>query len=392
MSKNDTISRIKKMPIVDFLRSLQLEPAERSGQQFFYFSPFRKENTPSFAVHPVKNCWFDHGADKGGDVIDLAMQLLEVDFQTAVQMLDQVSLNPQVNRAVADKQQESDRPRRAKAVKTTLQVNRVEEFKSSILLAYLMQRKINVNLLTASNQTLLYLKEVYYSVEGKDREYFALGWRNSAGDYELRSKKFQGFVGKTKTFTYIRGRVPGIAIFESFIDYFSALTYFNKPTLGYDILILNSTRLVKHTLELVMAQPELHFFLDNDAAGLTALRYYQKQCKGIPMHNHSHLYANYKDFNDKLTDTPPVKPLPNSNDTYSEISKTAKWWLWVAFDETDPETGKDKQCVFFSWNNKPEGFEQLLYLRAHDLRNPKVSRLCERTTGREYKVLEEAWH
>lgn len=391
MSKNDQISRIKSMPITDFLSSLGVEPASRIGQQYFYHSPFREENTPSFCVHPNKNVWYDHGDPdrKGGDIIDLAMQVLKIDMPTAIQMLDQVSLNPKVNSAL--QQEKAQAPVKKKAAsKTTLQIIRVEEFQSTILNGYLRSRGIKTELLTQSIQTMTHLKQVIYKVEGRDKEYFALGWKNSAGDFELRSKKFQSFIGKTKTYTYLKGRIPGIAIFESFIDYFSALTHFGKPSLGYDILILNSTRLVKQTLELVLAQPEIHWFGDNDSAGLKALAYYKKECQGIKITNQAYLYQGFKDFNDKLTNTAPAKPLPKSNDSFSEVSQNAKWWLWVVFN--DVEDGANKTRTFYGYNTSETGLEYLLNLREHTLQNVKLSRLCERTTGRDFKVLEEAWH
>lgn len=38
-------------------------------------SPLRRENTPSFKVNAAKNLWYDHGAGRGGTIIDLAMEL-----------------------------------------------------------------------------------------------------------------------------------------------------------------------------------------------------------------------------------------------------------------------------------------------------------------------------
>jgi hypothetical protein len=392
MSKTAQIKRIREISITDFLHAINVEPAKQIRDELYYCSPFRIENTPSFAVSTTKNVWFDHGAGtehQGGDIIDLVMQVLHVDLQTAIQMLEQIAVNPQVNQATAAKAPATAREPKA-AAKTSMQITKVEEFTSTILNTYLRSRGIKTELLQASAQTMSFLKTVYYQVEGKSREFFAIGWKNGAGDYELRSKNFQSFIGKKKTFTFIKGKVPGVAIFESFIDYFSAITYYGKPSLGYDILILNSTRLAKSTLELVLAQPAIHLFLDNDKAGLDAVAYYKKNCKGIQVHNHGHLYAGFKDFNDKLTNTPPQKPLPGSNDSNSEASQKARWWLWVVFH--DQENGEDKQRTFYCYNNSESGLEQLLNLRAHELENPKMSRLCERTTGREYKVLEEAWH
>lgn len=66
------ISEIKNIPLADFLSSLGHEPAVRKGTRLWYKSPLRQEQTPSFKVETMLNCWYDFGIGKGGDIIDLA--------------------------------------------------------------------------------------------------------------------------------------------------------------------------------------------------------------------------------------------------------------------------------------------------------------------------------
>lgn len=391
MSRIAQISQVKQISIAGFLQANNVLPAKEIRDELYYLSPFRKENTPSFTVNTAKNVWFDHGAGtdhKGGDILDLAMELLQVDMNTALAMLSQVLVNPHVT----VNQLEAKCTVKPKLKKSTLSVVKVEELNDNILLNYLRSRRVKLEYVLGSMRTLQHLKQVFYVVDGRSKEYFALGWLNSAGGYELSSKNFTGFIGEKKSYTFLKGTKPGIAIFESFIDYFSALTHFERSSLGYDILILNSTRLVRHTLEVVKDQPHLHFFLDNDEAGMAAVMYFKKTFKTTPFTDHSHLYDGYKDFNDLLTKTKPKKALPVKKDANSEISQKARWWLWVVFLETDEFTGRNKTRTFYSFNSQKEGFDFLLYLRAFKLRDVKLSRLCERTKGREFKILEEAWH
>src|SRR5450432_3401249 len=63
-----------QMDLVDYLSTLGYNPAKIKGQDYWYLSPFRQEDTPSFKVHRFKNVWFDHGSGKGGSLIDFGLQ------------------------------------------------------------------------------------------------------------------------------------------------------------------------------------------------------------------------------------------------------------------------------------------------------------------------------
>jgi len=94
------IKAIKKLSIVDFLNSIvingkPIEPVRISGNKAYYLSPLREEKHPSFVVYLDKNDWYDYGINKGGSIIDLVMEMFNMKYTEAVQML-RISLKNKV--------------------------------------------------------------------------------------------------------------------------------------------------------------------------------------------------------------------------------------------------------------------------------------------------------
>ena len=74
------IEQAKRIKLEKFLNKLGMEPVEANGNCLWYYSPFRKEEVPSFIVDVNNNVWFDQGTDKGGNIIELAKQLYQTDI------------------------------------------------------------------------------------------------------------------------------------------------------------------------------------------------------------------------------------------------------------------------------------------------------------------------
>ena len=70
-----TIQEIKAISISGFLSSKGYEPANKKGYKWWYLSPLHTEQTASFKVDLNKNVWYDFGLGKGGNIIDLAIEL-----------------------------------------------------------------------------------------------------------------------------------------------------------------------------------------------------------------------------------------------------------------------------------------------------------------------------
>ena len=79
-------------------------------------------------------------------------------------------------------------------------------------------------------------QEVHYSANGK--AYFAVGFRNDAGGYELRNKYFKGCT--SKEITSMKTSSDACQLFEGFMDYLSFLTMKNWQQPKTDVIVLNS--------------------------------------------------------------------------------------------------------------------------------------------------------
>lgn len=80
----------RKIPIPLFLQRSGIKPARRSqnGRQLWYNSPLRAGDAgPSFKVDTVLNLRYDHGLARGGNVIDLVVDLRKVSVKEALAIL-----------------------------------------------------------------------------------------------------------------------------------------------------------------------------------------------------------------------------------------------------------------------------------------------------------------
>ncbi len=73
------IEQAKRIPISVILEKLLLKPQRQTGYKTLYFSPLRKEKTPSLWVDTKTNLWCDFGDTKwkGGDGIHLVRAYLD---------------------------------------------------------------------------------------------------------------------------------------------------------------------------------------------------------------------------------------------------------------------------------------------------------------------------
>ena len=169
---------------------------------------------------------------------------------------------------------------------------------SPALFSYLRERGINTELAKRE------CREVHYLTDGKP--YFAVGFPNRSGGYEIRNKFFKGCIAP-KDITHIRQTEPGetCCLFEGFMDYLSFLTlrqerHPDRPALGgQDHIVLNSVSNFSKALRPLGDYERIHCFLDNDRAGLEALREIQREY-GSRVRDASYVYSGYKDLNDYL--------------------------------------------------------------------------------------------
>ena len=397
----------KQVPLLAIMAKLGHQPVvQAAGGNYYFLSPFRQEKSPSFVVSEPKNVWADFGEVPdagqkvyGGDVLKLIRRLTGLELPLAREVLGSWAADlPEVAAMRTELHAGKSAAKRGQTLttgKTTFEDVNTAPLSWNVLINYLTSRGIDWNLVQQSQRNQDHIQQIFYQVAGKPRQkpYFAVGWKTEAG-WEVRSENFQGTIGG-KGVTWLPGRNRrSVVVFEGFIDYLSALTHWKQPSLESTVLVLNSVALLGTVLPQLREFEEVHWMGDNDAAGERALHMLREAMPPGRVKAHNEQYRGFKDFNDWLTGTPPLKPLPPRRAEVSERSKTAQFWLWAVFSErargSRVADNKHRQCTFYSYTNDEEGLQQLRTLRNQLGDQLDYFRLCERTTGRKFRVLEWA--
>lgn len=284
------MNEAKQIRIEEYLHSLGYDPVRRQGGSLWYKSPFRDEREPSFKVNTERNLWYDFGAGRGGNIIALVQELYASD--SLPYLLERIAEQAPGVRPVSFSfgGQPVSKPsfRQLEAVPLS----------SPALLSYLRQRGINTELAKRE------CREVRYLTDGKP--YFAVGFPNRSGGYEIRNKFFKGCIAP-KDITHIRQEQPKetCCLFEGFMDYLSFLTLRlercpERPELdGQDYIVLNSTSNLSKAIRPLGGYGSIHCFLDNDKAGMEAVQELREEY-GLRVRDASRIYGGYNDLNDFL--------------------------------------------------------------------------------------------
>lgn len=140
-----------------------------------------------------------------------------------------------------------------------------------------------------------YCREVRYTIGGK--EYFAIGFRNDAGGWELRNPRFKGS-STPKNITTLDNGSDTAMVFEGFIDFLSYLSLKANPTPAIDTTVLNSVTNLQKAVPFLSCHRVVHAFLDNDDAGRKALARLEESLPSSEMIDQSVFYRDHKDLND----------------------------------------------------------------------------------------------
>lgn len=301
----------KRLPLDRILSQLGFSPvkSKKNGRELWYTSPFRDEKEPSLHISSVVHSrlgqiwiWKDFG-DTGGNVIDFALRyfrLAENDVSGALERLDGLGIGS--GRAAAPSPAlpasapvSAPGPEAAACPFTNIQI---EPLTSEKLITYLADRGISANLAKC------YVQQVRYTFEG--RRFLALAFANDQGGYEMRSTgKFKGSL-PPKTITYLHPEMLDasrtVTLFEGWIDYLSALTFYGKKEASTPVLILNSIVTGEAAIEKLrlLGASKVHCYLDRDAGGRKMLAQLKAALPEIEYIDQSILYDGYKDFNEFL--------------------------------------------------------------------------------------------
>lgn len=285
-------SEANKISISGFLVSRGIHPEKMQGNIFWYCSPFRNEKTASLKVDRLKNVWYDYGMGTGGHLIDLVCKMYKIEVSGALLVIS--GLSPSDPSLSFFEKPDPLQP------ETSVKILNVCDLHNRDLVRYLISRKINVSMASK------FIEEVYYTAyPGQFKSYFAIGFKNDKGGYELRSgfktKNFpSGFKGacSPKAITTIPGQnQSAVNVFEGFIDLLSAFTYFKTGRPACDIVVLNGVGLVKDFIRIMGSYSKINLFLDNDPAGKKTAKLIQEQ-RPDAVNKSEIIHPDYKDFND----------------------------------------------------------------------------------------------
>ena len=273
---------IKQVSIVDYLAQTGYKPKLIKGVNYWYCSPLRSELTPSFKVNAERNQWYDFGTGDHGDIIDLVCALQHCTTAEAMRRLAAlkgVRLAPTFSFG-------GTTPVRSQA--PSMELIGVQAVKHPKLLLYLSERGLQ------PSDVSPFLSEVYYRVSEKC--FFALGFQNDAGGWELRNPYFKGCFAP-KAITTIKGTDSHkLQLFEGFMDFLSWQKL--HPEVQDDSIILNSLTLLPKLIPTLRPYPIIESLLDNDEAGDRATK--QLFNAGLPVKDMRACYAPYKDINEYL--------------------------------------------------------------------------------------------
>lgn len=275
----------RQIDLVDYLGKLGHAPQKITGKDYWYFSPFREEKTPSFKANRSLNIWYDHGIGKGGNLVDFGILYFNCSVAELLNRLSgnipsPFSFHPL---SIADEKKEP-------ASGKILIVND-RSLVSKPLLHYLQQRAVSLDIAQE------FCREIDFELYNKKQT--AIGFKNNSGGYELRNPDFKGS-SSPKDMTFIDNRKEQLCVFEGFFNYLSFLTYYKEQTQPLtNFLVLNSLAFFPQARLKMEQQEKVWLYLDNDSAGtkhtLQALEW--DNSKYIDQRN---FYKQHKDFNEFL--------------------------------------------------------------------------------------------
>ena len=286
--KEEDLSRIKRYPIVEYLKRKGVKPVRSTAAYALYCSPLREETHPSFKVDTEKNLWIDYGEGRGGSIIDLCMRMEGCTLSEAIRRLGQ---NASDNGTYSFLN--GFAPNNTQPVMAANGARRLIEISDTLpphLQDYLTKERC-IDL----EKAMPFLKCISYEV--RNRLYQAIGFANPSGGYELRDDKtFKGTIApKDITPIFTDGTEP-VCIFEGFLDFLSFLSM--KEEITKHCLVMNSVSNVARTIRYLNDRHLTHIraFLDNDEAGRRAVQDFIKA--GFHVEDMNIHYQDFKDLNE----------------------------------------------------------------------------------------------
>ena len=224
---------IEQASLCGLLSQLGHRPAKSSGDELLYQNVLRKcEASPTFAVNTQLGLWFDRLTKKSGDILDFGLAYWA--GLTAIEVSEKISKLCNLH-AASSTVEDGRSHRRRRAIK-------VPYYHVAEVLPLGGNAEI-MNFLKAQRIweiSIGHIKEVYYYVIDEKRrrkDFFAAGWKNENGGWEVRGRNFTGCLGPNGM-TFISGDANRLVVFEEYTDYLNWKYEYKNP--GSSALVLNS--------------------------------------------------------------------------------------------------------------------------------------------------------
>jgi hypothetical protein len=271
--------RARAFPIEKALAKLGHFPTKTNNKEAWFLSPFRSETQASFKVSKKLNRWYDHGAGKGGNVIDLICLINKSSVKEVLKFIgrDQTSFSFQQQPVI---ETEKDKG---------LQILYARPLQHYSLLKYIAERSISIATVA------MYCYEAHYLHKG--RRYFAIGLKNDSGGWELRNEYYKNS-SSPKDITHIKNGHEKLIVTEGMFDLLSILESAKNLESEYDFLVLNSTAFLKKGMKIINSYSQIDLYLDNDQNGKGATQ--KLMARFNICLDKSMLYEGFKDMNEWL--------------------------------------------------------------------------------------------
>ena len=222
----------------------------------------------------------DFGEGTGGNLIDLGIRMHHCSVEEILGRLNNGNLDfffHQQTLQKADAQPENP-----------VIITGVKALGHPALVAYLKSRGIDSAIADH------YCKEVDFKIGNK--AYFAIGFANRSGGYELRNNRFKG-ASSPKDISVIDEGHKAVIVLEGFTDFLSLLQL-KQDQPQSDFIILNSVALAERAVPVLKSYQEVFLMLNHDKAGNAAME--KLQAAGIGFTDASGFYKGFNDINEYL--------------------------------------------------------------------------------------------
>lgn len=282
--------QFNRISLEEVLLSLGHLPTKHNEKEAWFLNPFGTETHASFKLDKKQNVWYLHSEGIGGNNTDFMKKYLHVSVKEVLEWAEKQKFSSFHPQAKVPQSETNLKPN------PNYQITEIKELQNENLINYLQQRGL-------SQFVYPLVKEVHFKMGDKKQNFYAIGFENNSGGWELRNPFYKGSVLK-KDISIIhlnqdsddQLKNRNVVVFEGFMDLLSFVEM--KRFFKGDVLVMNSIALLNKTKEHLKNYSEIHLFLDNDHAGKVCKNEILKSFSNV--NDCSEIYSEHKDLNEYL--------------------------------------------------------------------------------------------